>query len=313
MTKEELFQKLSRKFGSAKWGKGWINFPCPTCAPKDANKMKRGVNLATLRTSCFICSVPLTMFDLLGDVPFDRVTGDNNVIPVESEHPQARVFPCKHIVPINQLSQEHPAVKFLYKDHLFDLDRYWNDYQIGFITAENSDTVTFEKADGSKTFLSSADSIIFPVYYKGELVGWQCRFIPGTRNGDRMTKMKYLHVFRKGRYVFNYDKAKQYKNVVAVEGIKKALKFPNGVATLGKNITPVQIQTLLNWERITLMMDGDDKTQETFKILESEINKNANKICVNINPSTYGFPSPDEMSKEIAAKIVYTEWQKKLS
>jgi hypothetical protein len=41
----------------------------------------------------------------------------------------------------------------------------------------------------------AAEALVFPVYYKSEFVGWQLRFIPGTRFGDRMQKMKYLHSF----------------------------------------------------------------------------------------------------------------------
>lgn len=309
MNSDQLFQKLKNKFGAAKWGgTEWIQIPCPTCLAKDAPKMKRGINVNTLHTHCFICEQKLSIFDLIGDVQLQRVDGDQTRVTCEVvEHPQSRQLPCKELLPINALTDDHPAIRFLHKDHLYDLDRYWNIFGIGYVSPENAIDIVFKKHDGTQTKISSADSIVFPVRFKNELVGWQCRYVPGTPHGDRMGKLKYLHVFPKGKYLFNYDNAKKYKNIVAVEGIKKALKFPNGVATLGKGVSDRQLQLIQQWKNITLLYDGDDKTQEKFSKIAKQLDLGSTK-CLNIDPRKYGFPSPDEMTEEEACKIVYLEW-----
>lgn len=308
MTDNELFILLRNKFGAAKRGNNnWVRVKCPTCTPHDAAKLKRGIHLKTLSTNCFICQKPLSLEQMFGGIKITPST--DPVIEEVTEHPQSREWPCKAIIPICALDSDHPAVKFLNKDHLYDRLRYYTDYGVGYITADDSVDILFEKFEGPPTKINTAHSLVFPVHYNKELVGWQLRFIPGTPHGDRMGKMKYLHVFPKGRYLYNYDKAKEYRSVVVVEGVKKSWKFPNGVATLGKGITNHQIQLIQQWDEIILMYDAGDKTQVQARQLVEEIKLNGKK-CINIDPGKYGFDSPDEMCEEDAQMIVFHEWQK---
>lgn len=306
MTDNELFGLLKSKFGAAKRGNGyWVRVRCPTCAPRDAVKMKRGVHLRTLTSNCFICRKQFDWADIFGSTPI-RPSTEGTFIE-EKEHPQAREWPCKGVIPISALQEDHPAVKFLEKDHLTDRTRLWMEYRVGYITREDAIDIWFDKLDGSRTSINTANSLVFPVHYNKEFIGWQLRFVPGTPQGDRMGKMKYLHVFSKGKYLYNYDTAKQYNSVVLVEGIKKAWKFPNGVASLGKGISSEQIQLLQEWDEIILMYDGDAKTQEQAEVLRDRIA--LNKRCVNVNPMKYGFASPDEMTYQEAQAIAFQEWQ----
>jgi hypothetical protein len=306
MTDNELFNILKNKFGGAKKGNGyWIRIKCPTCTPSDAVKMKRGVHLRTLSTNCFICRKPISWEDIFGDTPITPATGGTLI--EDKEHPQARTWPCKGLVPISALPEDHPAVKFLAKDFITDRLSLWTNHRVGYITAEDSIDIWFEKFDGSRTSVNTANSLVFPVYYSKELVGWQIRFVPGTPHGDRMGKMRYLHVLKKGNYLYNYDNAREYSSVVLVEGVKKAWKFPNAVASLGKGITERQIQLLQHWDEIILMYDGDAKTQQQAEFLRSQIV--LNRKCVNVNPTKYGFASPDEMTSEQAQAIAFQEWK----
>lgn len=308
MTDADVLRILRNRFGAAKLGNGnWARIRCPTCIPKDAIKMKRGVHLKTLSTNCFICHKPLSNEELFGSKVIDPIISTGIVLE-EKEHPQAREWPCKGVIPISALPIDHPAVQFLAKDHLTDRLKLWIDYKVGFITKEDSIDIWFDKPDGSRTSINTADSLVFPVYHNKMFIGWQLRFIPGTPHGDRMGKMKYLHVFKKGNCLYNYDNAKAYSSVVLVEGVKKAWKFPNGVASFGKGISEQQIQLIQTWDEIILMYDGDTKTQEQAKVLRDRIA--LNRKCVNVNPSAYGFASPDEMTAAEAERIVFEEWKK---
>lgn len=303
MNDEALFAFLKKKFGMVKRAsKGWIRIKCPTCTPKDAAKMKRGVHPKTQYTKCFICENKISFEELVGNATFDRAA--TTASSEQEEHAQARQWPFKKITPINELASTHPAIQFLHKDQLYRLDDYWEKHQIGFISAQNAVNVVFPNSK-----ITTADSICFPVYFNKNFVGWQLRYIPGTWNGDRMGKMKYLHVFLKGKYVFNYDGAKEFDNVVVVEGIKKALKFPNGVATLGKGVSEEQVQIIQQWPRITLMYDGEDVAQEMARKLALAINAGPRE-CVNIDPRTYGFSTPDEASEEQCQWAVKDAWNK---
>ncbi len=310
MTDNELFLLIRNKFGAAKRANNhWVRVKCPTCSPRDAMKLKRGIHLRTLSTNCFICKKPLSLSQIFGDTPVIPACG--GLIEEPKEHPQARLWPCKAVIPVSALKEDHPAVQFLAKDHLTERLRYWMDYKVGYITAEDAEDILFERVSGGTSAISTAHSLVFPVYHNKEFVGWQLRFIPGTPNGDRMNKMKYLHVFPKGNYLYNYDIAKEFNSVVLVEGVKKSWKFPNGVASLGKGITERQIQMLqMRWNDIIIMYDGDDRTQEQASTLKERILLNGHR-CINIDPRKYKFASPDEMTTEEAQMIVYKEWTAK--
>lgn len=308
MTDEQLISFLAARFGRAKRGNGdWVRVCCPTCAPSDKHKMKRGVHLRTLQSKCFICEEKLDLTQLFGQ----GYTPPPRVDPAPPpEHPQAKIWPCEAVVPVSALPANHPAVLFLEKDHLHDRTKLYLDYGVGYITQEDAHLIVFDKGPGhTSTGLSVADSLIFPVYFKEEMVGWQCRFIPGTSNGDRMKKMKYLHVFPKGQYLYNYDQAKHYNMVVVTEGVKKSWKFPNGVATFGKGISSAQIQLIQEWDEIVFMYDAGEEAQAKARELTDVIS--LGKKCINIDPAKHGFDSPDEMTEEQAQLIVYQEWLNK--
>lgn len=309
MTDAQLMVLLRNRFGAIKRGNNnWVRVKCPTCTPRDAAKLKRGINLKTLLTNCFICQKPLSLEQIFGKGKISPATDlkDEEV----KEHPQSRIWPCNAVIPISALTKDHPAVQFLLKDHLTDLNKLATEFEVGYILAEDSIDILFEKPDGPPTKINTANSLVFPVYHNKELVGWQLRFVPGTPNGNRMGKMKYLHVFPKGNYLYNYDNAKQYEMVVVVEGIKKAWKMDNAIATLGKGITSTQLQLLQsNWNKIVLFYDSGSKTQEKARQLVEEIKLNGKK-CINIDPEKYGFDSPDEMTSDEAKTIVANAWLK---
>jgi len=320
MDSQEIYAKLKEKFGEVKRATGGqLRIPCPTCSAEHAKKCKRYIYPNSFYTKCWICGESLTLADLLGDdVQYDRAVG----LGPEPEHPQSRVAPCRGFIPINQLPGDHPAIRFLTKDHLHDLDRYWEKYRVCYIPLQMGDDVIFDKGEGiPPTKVRTGDCILFPVVFNQEVVGWQLRFVPGTFWGDK-SKMKYFHVFQKGRYLFNFDEAVQHDHVVVMEGIKKALKIPNAVATLGKNITDDQANLLFRWPKITLMLDGDDKTQSLAEPLRDKLETIAKNIptrmfgiapedrrVVNVGLKKYGFPSPDEMTTEQVNAVLQDAWK----
>ena len=301
MTRKEFITKLREATGFAQQAnKDWVRINCPTCKPGDVRKHKRSANYETGCSRCFLCDIPIPVRDILGlgkDVKFERV---ERAAVEEPLHPQATDLPCTGYVPINQLELDHPAVEFLLKDHLNDFTSYWENNEIGYIPKEGATDLIFERGK-----VSTAHSLVFPVRYRQALVGWQLRFLPTTRPN----KIKYMHLFKKGNYLYNYDNVRDFEMVVVVEGVKKALKFPNAVATFGKNITEEQIQKLLHWKHIVFMYDNEEETQTKTNELVKHFIAGGRK-CININPGDYGYPSPDEMPLSVAQQIVYTEWNK---
>jgi len=307
MNEQDLVNMLKARYGVVKEASGnWVRIPCPTCTAKDRKKMKRYISKQHLGTKCFICNVYLTIEEILGDYNFPVANYEKptTIAKPKEEHPWAKRMPGREFVPLNRLAHDHPAAQFLHNDHLYDFDRYYEENGIVYCPADAGVIIT------SKPFVTSAERLIFPVTFRGEMIGWQMRSIPGTIFGDRKDVIKYYHLFDKGNYLYNYDNAKKYSMVVLTEGVKKTLKFFNGVASLGKGLTPIQIQMLQEWDYVTIFLDSEESTQLLARQITAAINAGP-KTAININPGKYGFPSPDEATKEQLEEILINEWGNK--
>jgi len=296
--------KLREKFGEVKpASNGWVRIACPTCVPKDRKKFKRYVRPDTLYNKCFICEMPMQRDELVGE-SFIQVSNPANISvdQPKKEHPMAKKLPGLRFTPVNQLPVEHPAIKFLHRDYLFEMDRYYNEYGIVYCPCDAG--VTFN----SRPFISSAERLIFPVKFRGELVGWQMRSIPGTVYGDRPDVVKYYHLFNKGSVLFNYDKAKSFQTVVLMEGVKKALKLPNAVACFGKDVTSTQVQLLAEWPNVIVCLDSQDVAQAIGQRITDSL-RGFGRKAINVNLGPYGFPSPDEMTSDQLSFVLFNEWK----
>ena len=304
MTEPELLELLKQKYGKIRLSGDWIAVPCPTCNLHHRKKMKRYVHRKYLSSHCFICHVHMDSEQLLGEGIMSVVTqtdGSPIIDTPKEPHPWSTRLPGYRFIPVNALPEGHAAVKFLNKDHLFNLDSYYSNNGIVYCPAD-SGVIIFDKP-----FTTSADRLIFPVTYKGELVGWQMRSIPGTVFGDRPSVLRYIHLFNKANYLYNYDNAIKYGSVIVTEGVKKALKFPNGVATFGKGIAASQVQQLQEWPIVIFLYDAEEEAQEVGKRVTAAINAEAKSKALNINLGKYGIPSPDEADSETLINIINKE------
>ena len=295
---------LKNKFGKVKCVSGGsYRIPCPTCDPKNAKKMKRYVSSGWPSSNCFICEQQIPLEKLLGnDATFLR----DKVDDAEEEYQYAQILPYTNACELAACAPTDPVIQFMTKDHLHNFP-YYDSLGIRYIGSGQGMNIKFD----SGFTVNTSESLFFPVFDKaGQYVGWQLRFIPGTWNGDRFQFMRYMHLFPKGNYLFNYSLAKQYQHVIDVEGVKKALKLANSVATLGKGISDTQKQLIQEWRAITLVLDGEDSTQELAREIQQEFISNGRK-CVNIDLREYGFDSPDETTTEQLENIIKAEYARR--
>lgn len=303
MDENALFNLLKERYGKvSRASGGWFQIPCPTCSPKNARKMRRYVSYKNLYTKCWICETSITREQLLGQALIDYKPSALVQNIEKTINPWANKLPYRKSIAVNKLPAEHPAVKFFNKDHLMDMNKLAIDHDIVYVPSDGG--VIFRDR---KPLITSAERVIFPVKCNAELVGWQMRSIPNTFYGSREDVVRYYHLFNKGNFLYNYDKAKKYQVVVVTEGVKKALKFPNGVATLGKGISSKQLDLIQEWDFITLLLDGDDKGQEAAEKVMRCI-ENGPKTIININLMDYGYESPDDATSEALGKIVSDAW-----
>ena len=308
MSNPSLVEALKKKFGKVKVHGEWISIPCPTCAPKDRKKMKRYLSTNAYTSSCFICGIKQDVAFLLDSVDYipTHVTTEYEEED-KGVDPRALVLPYYKAIPVNQLPASHPAIKFFHKDHLTDLDRYANINKIVYVPFEGGIVLH----NGLK-FITSAERIVFPVFHESKLVGWQMRSTPGTFYGDLEDDVRYYHLFNKGSYLYNYDEVKRNnkQRVIVVEGVKKALKFPNAVATWGCNLSRKQLKLIQEWPEVIMLLDSDEgnNTQQRAKGFVEGINAGGSSRAINIDLKVYGVSSPDDLPSDVLQQIVDQEW-----
>jgi hypothetical protein len=303
MANAAILRLFKEKFGKARACSGGnYRVKCPTCEPKNSGKMKRYISPSWPMSNCFICEQTLKVDDLLAEQKFAFAASQDDSTAVGEDYPKAKIFPFEQVHFLHALPSNSPVIEFMSKDYLTDFD-YYASLGVAYIPIDGGINLEFDS--GYK--INTADSLFFPVRYAGKYVGWQLRFIPGTVNGDRLQYMRYLHMFPKGNYIYNYDNAKKYDEVVVVEGVKKALKLPNAVATFGKGISAMQKQLVQEWKKITLILDGEDETQRLARELAAEFKHNGRQV-VNIDPRDYGVDSPDEATAEQLKQIIGDTW-----
>ena len=309
--RDPLLTALRNKYKVVKGaGTNWLRIACPTCTTHNAKKFKRYVPRVGYSSNCFICGVRLDIREMLVDQQFIAHARETENIDDEVHiDPRSLELPYLTATHVNKLPLDHPAVKFLHKDYLFDLDKYSNDHQIVYVPYEGG--IIFVN---SSVFITSAEHLVFPVYESGKLVGWQLRSVPGTFYGDMEKDIRYYHIFNKGAHLYNYDNAKKFNRVIVVEGVKKALKFPNAVATWGTGISTKQCKLIQEWPEVIMMLDGEDhnNTQTKAKEIVAKL-KASGKKAINVDLRKYGAVSPDDLPSDILQQIADKEWNEQTS
>lgn len=113
-------------------------------------------------------------------------------------------------------------------------------------------------------FSTSQERIIFPVKYRGKVVGWQGRLIDDNKitktNPKALTEP--FGVFKKSEYLFNYDSVYDKEYITIVEGPIDCCKTfkHNSVALLGKTVSQRQfelIREMKNLKKIYIGLDPE--------------------------------------------------------
>jgi len=124
---------------------------------------------------------------------------------------------------------------------------------------------------------------VFPIFFAGELVGWQKRYIDN--------KFYYTAKnFSKSKYLYNYDFVKT-RSVLLMEGPLDCLKHKDiGVGTLGTSLTRVQISLLKKFSQVFIAFDVDAfqmSRKELKKLIFDGISGFAVKLTKYNSPSWY--------------------------
>jgi DNA primase len=136
--------------------------------------------------------------------------------------------------------------------------------------------------------------IAIPIHNeKGELIAYA-----GRRTDEQEPKYKLPLGFNKSQVVYNLHQAKDYPELILVEGFFDVFKlhqngYPNVVALMGSTISNKQAKLLIKTrKKTTVMLDGDEAgkkgTKEVAEKLKGKLPLKVIKLAKNIQPESLG-------------------------
>lgn len=113
------------------------------------------------------------------------------------------------------------------------------------------------------------ERVMIPHFINGKLVGWVAR-----RKNDKLNVAKYKNTkgFPRQHWLYNFDKARFFREVYVVESpmsvlVLKSRGIDNVVATFGAKVTKTQLDLLRSFKQVTVFPDGDAPGREAKKNL----------------------------------------------
>lgn len=171
--------------------------------------------------------------------------------------PMQMAVPPGEIMRLSELNVDHPARQYLVGRSGGGFDPIWlyDNFRLGFVL--NVDDPRYFAARGR---------IYIPVYFEGALVGWQTRMPYDSPKGANGPPKYYtMPGMPRRRILYNYDVARHWPFVVAVEGCPSVWRIGGpSVALFGKTLTPGQQHLLLTtWvgKPIVLLLDPDAREE----------------------------------------------------
>jgi hypothetical protein len=160
-------------------------------------------------------------------------------------------------IPIDALPPSHPAVRYITVERKnpagfpapFDLSYLHREWGVCYC----------EEAERNKGYATEfvTGRLIIPIWWDGQLVGWQARAI--TKDAD--PKYYTMPGLPKQRILFNGDRARKFPFCVVVEGVFDAFTVGAcAVATLGHKLSWTQRELLSKWfgnGAVCLLYDPD--------------------------------------------------------
>ncbi|MDR1612919.1 MAG: hypothetical protein LBT97_09065 [Planctomycetota bacterium] len=120
-------------------------------------------------------------------------------------------------------------------------------------------------------FASSGDKagrLVIPVFFEGVEVGWTARAIPNVTGTPRpYNAHKYINAscFPKSKFLYNYDRAREYEVIALAEGVTDVWKIGLwGMALFGKHMSAAQCDLLCSAaeaKKAWIVLLGDASTE----------------------------------------------------
>lgn len=297
---------------------------CPFCRPPD-KRYKLYMNPERFGGvyNCYACNQHGFLRDLVGSF---REEGSMADLPVVRDEPLPDNVQSPGLsVPIDSLPAEHPAIEYLTKTRKrpFDPVEMAQAYGVRYCVEGRR----YGSAKSGFCY-DTTNTIIFPIWMFGKLVGWQSRLLydpdamddsqcaalgfPKDEDGGWVRPPKYYTGpgVSKGRLLYNFDNARKFTYVVITEGTFDciAVGMP-AVATFGKGVSEHQVRLIKTyWDTAILLLDPGDADKETAQLL-NELRRAIEVIPIDLHGYKDAGDTPRD---EIWRQVADTMWRNRL-
>ena len=280
---------------------------CPFClrnTGKADHDYHMDINPSRERWRCWRCPARGSIGDLFENVR----SAQNSVFNIpEQTKVLSTVEPPGELVPLTSLHSDHLALRYI-RGRKFKPEVWEKYYGARYCTAGKRFMRIPECPEG---LFDTSNTIVFPMWMNGVLVGWQCRLLynPDKLTEDECEAMAFpvdketgKHIrppkyftgppgLSKGQILFNYDMARQSEVLVITEGVMKAMAAgPCSIATFGKGVSEVQRRMIEagNWKLAVILQDKDAAREAAS--LQSELQRAMPTLILRLE----GYNDPDE-------------------
>jgi hypothetical protein len=203
---------------------------------------------------------------------------DINMVISEPAGPVKVIEPSPpgKIIRLTDLNQSQPICYYL-RNRKYDvewLDKYWS---VGYVAS-------VDKGHSPDCL----NRIYIPMFYRQQLVGYQCRFIGDREWTADCPKVRTMPHMKRGKYLYNLDIASRSRVMVLVEGPTSnwAVGF-RGTGLWGNSISAQQVN-LVNeyWGEdclVVVMLDGSAMKEAAKVTIKLQANCRAKVIQTRLN------------------------------
>ena len=109
--------------------------------------------------------------------------------------------------------------------------------------------------------------IVIPIFFEGRMISWTTRDISGQSSIRYLSCPESKELYPHKDVLYSYDLVDS-GHIIVVEGIFDAIRLgKNVVATFGTGFSPEQVLLLGNFDKVTILFDGEDEAQSKAELL----------------------------------------------
>lgn len=151
-------------------------------------------------------------------------------------------------------------------------------------------------------YFDGSERIIIPLFWRGDLVGWQARCLPGYQGNDKYRNSPDLP---RDRVLYNHARR---NDLLLVESPMSVLRHYHHMeamqATFGASVSESQIRLCQRYSSVTLWFDNDKAGWGATRKVGNALSRYAPVLVVNSPYSADAADMPDDLAEEMVDNAI---------